>query len=936
MISPGDKLKHYEILEQIGKGGMGEVYLAKDTILDRNVAIKFLPEELQIDARARVRLVREAKAAASLDHPFICKIYETGEFEGKAFIVMEYIEGKDLREKLDEGVLPLRDALQIALEIAEALEEAHEKNIVHRDLKPSNVMITPRGHVKVMDFGLAKHFLTEGEGDITQTLTQDSVTEQGAIVGTLAYMSPEQARGEVVDARSDIFSLGIIIFEMTTGRHPFSKANPLETLTSILRDATPAVNITPRMLNPILSPILRKALAKEPENRYQNIKELVEILRKLLRDISGRQRVFLRTWPVVIGSILIVAMLSTGIYLLTQRSKFRPLALSPIKVTVLLADFENKTGDPVFDGVLETTLGFSLDNASFISIYDTELAHKQAIEMKPSSEGILDLEMAQLICLSKGIYAVITASIEPSNGGYLITARAIDPSSSREYVKAEQKINSKQDVLKVPDVLAARLQTGLVEIPEDSKEALLKETFTTTSLEAMKAYIEAQDLKSIGKEEEAITAYQRAIDYDPNFARAYAGLAVTYYALRDIPNTEKNYKRALDLIAQRPELMTDREKYRTRGGYYLSNQNYKRAIEEYSPLVEEFPEDKAGHTNLALSYFLGYRMAEAFEEGLLAVELDPENLDYRYNQSWYALASGDFESSMLEARKTLEIDPSYAKAFVVLALAELAQGRPSEAIKIYGQIETLSSELGSTFAATGLADLAIYEGRLEDAIAILTKGITFDLEKSWGAYFAADKYLMLAQTYLLQGKNTQAVATADKALETYSGEVMQFAAALIYIEAGQVDKARRIYGELNGKFQDIHLAYAKLVGGYLALKRGETATALKLFDESLDQVDTYLGRFALGRAYLEAGAFNEALTEFEKCEKRSGEALSIFLNDLPSIRYLDSFYYYFGRTQEGLESPTAEESFQKFLKIKENADAGLPLVEDARQRLQSL
>ncbi len=935
MISPGDKLKHYEIIEQIGKGGMGEVYLAKDTVLDRNVAIKFLPEELQIDAKARVRLVREAKAAASLDHPFICKIYETGEFEGKAFIVMEYIEGMDLREKLEEGVLPLRDALQMALEIAEALEEAHEKNIVHRDLKPSNVMITPRGHVKVMDFGLAKHFLTEGEGDITQTLTQDSITEQGAIVGTLAYMSPEQARGESVDARSDIFSLGIIIFEMTTGRHPFSKANPLETLTSILRDATPSVNITPRMMNPLLGPILRKALAKEPENRYQNIKELVDTMRKLLRDVSGRQRIFLRTWPVVIGSIIIVAILSTGIYLFTRRSELRPLALSPIKVTVLLADFENKTGDSVFDGVLETTLGFSLDNASFISIYDTELARKQAIELKPSSEGVLDLEMAQLISLSKGIYAVIAASIEPSNGGYLITARAIEPSSSREYVKAEQKINSKQDVLKVPDVLAARLQTGLVEIPEDSKEALLKETFTTTSLDAMKAYIEAQDLKSLGKEEEAITAYQRAIDYDPNFARAFAGLAVTYYALRDIPNGEENYKRALALIAQRPELMTDREKYRTRGGYYLFNQNYKRAIEEYSPLVEEFPEDKAGHTNLALSYFLGYRMAEAFEEGLLAVELDPENLDYRYNQSWYALASGDFESAVLEARKTLEIDPNYVKAFVVLALAELARGRPSEATKIYSQIKNIS-ELGRAYASTGLADLALYEGRLEDAIAILTKGITFDLEKTWGTYFAADKYLMLAQAYLVQGKNTQAVRTADKALETYSDEIMQFAAARIYIEAGQIDKARRIYGELNGKFQDIHLAYAKLIGGYLALKRGETATALKLFDESIAQVDTYLGRFALGRAYLEAGAFNEALTEFEKCEKRRGEALAIFLNDLPSLRYLDSLYYYYGRTQESLESPAASESFQKFLKIKENADEGIPLVEDARQRLGSL
>lgn len=213
-------------------------------------------------------------------------------------------------------------------------------------------------------------------------------------------------------------------------------------------------------------------------------------------------------------------------------------------------------------------------------------------------------------------------------------------------------------MLKVPDVLAAKLQAGLVEIPPDSTEALMKETFTTTSLEAMKAYAEAQELDALGKEEEAINAYQRAIDHDPNFSRAYAGLGAVYYNRGEYKNAEKNYKPAIDLIAQMPDLMTDREKYRTRGGYYLSKQNYKRAIEEYSELVKQFPQDQAGHTNLALSYFMGYKMPEAFQEGLRAVELDPENLDYRYNQSWYALASGDFERAKLEARKTLEIEPS--------------------------------------------------------------------------------------------------------------------------------------------------------------------------------------------------------------------------------------------------------------------------------------
>src|SRR4030043_1750253 len=223
MFAPGERVKHYEIIELIGKGGMGEVYLARDTILDRKVAIKFLPEEMQTDDLARIRLLREAKAGTALDHPFICKIYEEGEVDGKAFFVMEYVEGADLRSKMDKGPIPLRDVLQTTLEIAEALDYAHSKGIIHRDLKPANVMLTPQGHAKVMDFGLAKHFLLDGKADIAKTLTQAALPGQGALVGTLAYMSPEQARGEFLDGRNDIFSLGIIFYELAHGHYPFSR-----------------------------------------------------------------------------------------------------------------------------------------------------------------------------------------------------------------------------------------------------------------------------------------------------------------------------------------------------------------------------------------------------------------------------------------------------------------------------------------------------------------------------------------------------------------------------------------------------------------------------------------------------------------------------------------------------------------------------------------
>jgi tetratricopeptide (TPR) repeat protein len=393
---------------------------------------------------------------------------------------------------------------------------------------------------------------------------------------------------------------------------------------------------------------------------------------------------------------------------------------------------------------------------------------------------------------------------------------------------------------------------------------------------------------------------------------------------------EKYYKEALDRIDQ----MTDLEKHRTRGGYYVIKNNYKRAIEEYTALVQMNPKDSAGLTNLAYASFLGYKMPEAYEEGLKAVALDPDSLDYRYNQSWYALVAGNFKEAREEIRKTLSINPKYDKAFLVLALVDLAEGRPEEAGKDYRQLQDLSPE-GASYAAAGTADMAVYEGRIEEAIGILRKSIAADVEKKLND-LGAEKLLMLAQAYLLQGKKAQAVEAVEKALKLSGSEEFLFAAAQIDLEAGQEDRARAIAGVLGKKVQDVHLAYARLLGGYFSLKRGDAANAVRLFDEAQGIVDTWLGRFGLGRAYLEAGAFTEANAEFEKCEKRRGEALSVFLNDSPTVRYLDSLDYYMGRALEGGgKSAAAKEAYQKFLAIKAKADGGQAMVEDAKRRLGS-
>jgi tetratricopeptide (TPR) repeat protein len=671
-------------------------------------------------------------------------------------------------------------------------------------------------------------------------------------------------------------------------------------------------------------------MAKDPADRYQKVAELVVEIRKLLRETVGGPRILLRGWPLVVGAVLIVGMVLTGIWWFTRSPEVAMPARSPIKVSVLLADIQNKTGDLVFDGVIEKLLSISLDGSYSITVYDSDQASQHALHMKPTSEGRLDIELAQLISRREGINAVISASIEPTKGGYLIKAWALDPVSSEKIAEVEQTIKAKADVLKVADYLSAKLEAELGVIPPDSKEALIRETFTTNSLEAMKAFTNAQELDAQGKQEEAIEEYLRALDNDPNFGRAYSGVANLFYNRGEPQQAEHYYQEALKRLDQ----MNEREKLRTRGAYYLFKLNAKGAIEEYSALVEKYPGDAAGHSMLAFAYFLDHNMQGAYEEGSRSLELSQYHIGTRYNLSWFALAAGELERARQEANTLIQQRPSFEETYVVLALSELAQGQSVQAAETYLKLEPISP-LGASLASIGLADLAFYEGRLADAIDILKKGIAFDIENNFSSS-AAYKYNMLAHIYLLQDRKDLALSAAENAVSLGKrGEVL-FEAAQVFLSIGQNDKTRSLAGELSKKIEPENQAYAKLIGGEMSMARGNTAGAINLFREAQDIVDTWLGHFALGKAYLEAEAYTEAYSEFEKCLQRSGETTSIFLNDRPSYHYFPQVYYYTGRAQEGLGSDAAADSYQIFLKIKEKADTGDKLVEDARQRLGSL
>jgi serine/threonine protein kinase/tetratricopeptide (TPR) repeat protein len=930
MVSPGDKIKHYEIIRLIGKGGMGEVYLAHDTILDRRVALKFLPEELEDDARTRERFLREAKSAAALDHPFICKIYETGEWDGKTFIAMEYIEGKTLEDRMEQAPLTLKDAVRITLEIAEALENAHKTGIVHRDLKPANIMITSQGHTKVMDFGLAKRVLPGGgTAELTRTLTQASITEQGSIAGTIAYMSPEQAKGEKVDTRSDIFSLGIILYEMLSGKHPFSKPSPIETLTSILRDAVPPPHITPKSVNPVLNPILRKALAKKPADRYQNIADFANDLRKAQTETGFRIRIPLRTLSIVGASVLIIALAVVGILWLRHpsgKTASKPAKTGQKPISVLIADFENKTGDPVFNGAIEQLLGISLEGASFISVYERAQARKLGAQLDPSADGQITAKLAQLISNREGINVVIDASIEPDKDGFLIKVWAIDTIKNKQIAEATRKIKTKAEVGKAVDYLSASLQSELGAAPSESAKALAGETFTVSSLAAMNAYARGQELNYQGKREEAIKWFLNALDHDPNLGRAYASLGVIYNNLQKHEESDKYFGMAMARIDQ----MSEREKLRTLGTYYLIKKNYPKAVEEFTSLIEKYPGDISAYTNLAFAHFQSRNMAQAEAVGRRAVEFNPKKSIYRYNQIWYAMGAGDFKEAEKEVSALLELEPNYAEAYVCRGLLNLVQGQTAQATEAYRALEKQGA-YGKALAATGLADIATYEGRLSDASNLLEQGIAFDL-KNDQSYVAADNYIALAQAYMLMGKKDLALKAADKAVVTSRIEEMLFSAAEIYIQTGQQQKARDLAAELSKKIQPAHRAFAKLIGGELSKARGDVPGAIQLYREAQALVDMWYGRFLLGCAYLESEAYSEAYSEFDQCLKRRGEATSVFFTDLPTYRYFPPVYYYLGRAQEGLKSNAASDSYKAFLAIKEKAD-GDWIVQDARKRL---
>jgi serine/threonine protein kinase/tetratricopeptide (TPR) repeat protein len=948
-LKPGQSFgQRYKIRTLLGTGGMGAVYQAWDEELRVDVALKIiLPrivEDDTVEKRREERFKRELLLARQVTHKNVVRIHDIGEVEGTKYITMPYLEGSDLSTLLKRAdKLPIRRSLRIVRQVAAGLSAAHEVGVVHRDLKPANIMVDDEEHTWIMDFGLAR-LESRPAPDITEdeeTRLRESGrisdiaqghTELGVVVGTLAYMAPEQARGDPVDHRVDIYAFGLILRHMILGSRWAGHAPgvTIEKLKKMDEDPTSLRAVNPNVPSAI-DRLVTRCLQPDPAARYQNLSEIMADLDKL--DDKGHRLPFYRkvSPASMAAAFLFITMLIIGTWWLAKP----PTELvQPDPLSVLVADFANKTDDPVFDGSVEQALGIALEDASFITSYSRTNAKGLAERLEPGRA--LDEDMARLVSRREGIKVVLAGSVESRNSGYEISVHAADPAidanSGDTLASASTFVSSKADVLGAIGELASELRGELGDATPESVRLAAAETFTAGSLEAMSAYSRGQDLNYRGETEKAIEAFQEAVRLDPELGRAYAGMGTIYRDLRQYPEAEANYQQALKNLGR----MTEREKYRTLGGYYISvARNYEKAIENYETLVELYPADNTGHANLALAYLFVRNIPQAVSEGRKAIEIYPNNVLQRTNYAAYCMYAGDFETAIEESNTVLEAAPDYDFAMLTLGLSSIGMGDINTAREAYSRMSNVG-EFGASVALIGKADLEMYRGRYHEAVELLQEGISLDQEHDFSGNLAL-KYVALAEAYQALGQGALASEVARKAAELSQQESVLYPAARVLLQVGEKQMAQEIAEKLENQILSQSRAYAAFIVGELARHQNKLPDAIEAYRSGLERHDAWIGRYLLGRAYMEAGHHPEALDEFELCLKRKGEATDAFIADTPTIRYLPIVYYWLARVQETLGvSGGARENYQTYIRLLSEADPPDRFVTEAVERLSKL